>query len=109
MEEEKKFEKIPEVGNLPLEYIGSAQYLELNTDDLLDSTVREKMDFVYDTYKNYLEAEKKLAITRGEKELEQKDFLRWIIELSSKIGFKPEIHPLDKIYSYLKLYGLSGT
>ena len=108
MEEEKKIEKIPEVGNLPLEYIGSAQYLELNTDDLYN-TIREKMDFVYDTYKNYLEAEKKLAITRGEKELEQKDFLRWIIELSSKIGFKPEIHPLDKIYSYLKLYGLSET
>jgi len=107
--EEEKLEKIPEVGKLPLEYIGSAQYLELNTDDLLDNTIREKMDFVYDTYKNYLEAEKKLAITRGEKELEQKDFLRWIIELSSKIGFKPEIHPLDKIYSYLKLYGLSET
>ena len=108
--EQEKLQQIPQIGQLPLEYIGTAQFLELTADDLLDSSVvREKMDFIYDIYKNYLKAEKGLLLSRGEKEedIVQKNFLEYIMELNSKIGYKPEVHPLDKIYAYLKLYGLN--
>jgi len=109
MDEEQKattHENIPEIGELPLEYIGAAQYLDLESFDLTSPEVRSKMDFIYDVFKKYSEAEKKLALSRGEKDIRQKNFVEFVMELNSKIGYKANVHPLDKIYSWLKLYGI---
>jgi len=85
-EETKEEEVSPEFSINNLEVVRAANCLDLKYDDLTEREVFEKLELIW---KHWY------------KEAKSESFYEYVRNLNSKLGYKPGIHPLDKIYTYL--------
>jgi len=76
-----------------LEVLKVANYFDLKYDDLIERGVSDKLHSIWRSW---------------EKDSKDKGFYEYVRDLNSKLGYKPGVHPLDKIYTYLTLLEEEG-
>jgi len=77
-----------------LDIVRAANILNLKYDDLVDRDVDDKLHLIFNKY------------SEGKKDVAFSEYVR---KMNSELGYKPGIHPIDKIYSYLSIKDIESV